>query len=118
MKNTRCTGNEYETQAVAYLENKGYKILDRNYTVRQGEIDIVARDEKYLVFCEVKYRAGNGSGYPEEAVNYRKQRQISKVALYYINHKRIPPDEPIRFDVISISQNEIRHMKNAFDFIG
>lgn len=66
-QNTRRTGAVYEKKAGAYLEKRGYKILEYNYRCRQGEVDIIARDAGYLVFCEVKYRSGPESGYPEEA---------------------------------------------------
>ena len=58
----RKTGAEYEQKAGAYLEGQGYEILEYNYRCRTGEIDIVARDGEYLVFCEVKYRASGGGG--------------------------------------------------------
>ena len=56
------TGAEYEQKAGAYLEEQGYEILEYNFRCRAGEIDIVARDGEYLVFCEVKYRASGGGG--------------------------------------------------------
>ena len=67
--NTRKIGTEYERKAGAYLEAKGYVIQEYNFRCRMGEIDIIARDGKCLVFCEVKYRSGPGSGHPAEAVD-------------------------------------------------
>ncbi len=116
--NKREVGNKYETLACRYLEEKGYKILDRNYRVRQAEIDIVAGQENTLVFCEVKYRKDKGSGNPLAAVGFAKQRQISRAALFYMNQKGISPDgNSIRFDVIGILGSEITHVENAFDFV-
>lgn len=114
-QNTRRTGAVYERKAGAYLEKYGYKILEYNYRCRQGEVDIVARDGEYLVFCEVKYRSGAGSGYPEEAVDFRKQKKISKCALYYLTVHGLV-DVPVRFDVVSIEGEQFRLYQNAFDY--
>ena len=83
-RNNRETGSYYERMAGVYLTEKGYEILEYNYRCRFGEIDIIARDGDYLVFCEVKYRADDRKGTPAEAVDYAKQRVISKSALYYM----------------------------------
>ncbi len=114
-QNTRRTGAVYERKAGAYLEKYGYKILEYNYRCRQGEVDIIARDGEYLVFCEVKYRSGTGSGYPEEAVDLRKQKKISKCALYYLTVHGLV-DVPVRFDVVSIEGEQFRLYQNAFDY--
>ena len=115
--NNRKTGAQYEQYAGTYLENQGYYILQYNYRCKKGEIDIVARDGEYLVFCEVKYRAGDAGGHPAEAVDLRKQKRISGCALYYMMEKGID-DIPCRFDVIGICGKEIMLIKNAFDYIG
>lgn len=115
-ENKRKIGAEYEKIAGAYLEKQGYEILEYNYGSRQGEVDIIAKDGEYLVFCEVKYRATQQSGHPSEAVNYKKQKALSKCALYYIMKKKIE-EAPCRFDVISICGEKITLLKNAFDFI-
>lgn len=106
------------------MESMGYEILQYNYRCRQGEIDIVARDGEYLVFCEVKFRRDLSSGLPEEAVDIRKQRVISKCALYYITVHGLT-DRPCRFDVVGILGDSegkdtavpsVRLYKNAFDY--
>ncbi len=118
IQNKRKTGNEYEDYAIKYLENKGYFIIERNFHVRQAEIDIIARDKATIVFVEVKYRAGSSSGHPLEAVTIAKQKKISKAALFYMNKNKISPDNTsIRFDVIGILGDELTHVENAFDFI-
>ena len=105
-RNNRETGSYYERMAGVYLTEKGYEILEYNYRCRLGEIDIIARDGDYLVFCEVKYRADDRKGTPAEAVDYAKQRVISKSALYYMTVNGI--DEiPCRFDVVSIEDDRI-----------
>ena len=115
--NKRKIGETYEKKAGAFLEQMGYEILAYNYRSRQGEIDIIARDEEYLVFCEVKYRSGKQSGHPSEAVDYKKQRNLSRCALYYIM-KEADLDTACRFDVVSICGEQISVVKNAFDYIG
>lgn len=115
--NKRQIGSDYETMASEYLEQKGYTILERNYRNPHGEIDIIARDGDVIVFCEIKYRTGNRYGTPLEAVDIRKQRRISKVALYYTAGSRAPQNVFYRFDVIGIDgEGRIEHIENAFFF--
>jgi putative endonuclease len=112
--NRRLVGTEYESLAAAYLEKKGYVILERNYRCRTGEIDIIAQENEYLCFVEVKYRSGNGCGSPLEAVNYHKQRKILGVAGYYMMKKGLPGDTACRMDVVAIEGDEITLIRNAF----
>lgn len=115
--NKRKVGTEKEELAADYLRKKGYFIIEKNYRVRQGEIDLVARDGSCIVFVEVKYRAGLRSGDALEAVTRTKIRQISRIALFYLNQKKINIDStPIRFDVIAINGDAVTHIENAFDF--
>lgn len=111
--NRRETGTQYEERAVEYLIAQNYQILERNYRIRSGEIDIIARDGTVLVFIEVKYRKNEESGNPLEAVDIRKQRKIIKVARYYLYQKKYG-DVPCRFDVIGICGSHIEHIKDAF----
>ena len=83
-RNTRSTGSCYERKAADYLKQQGLFILRYNYRCRFGEIDLIARDGKYLVFVEVKYRKDNSSGYSLAAVNPAKQKTICKVARYFL----------------------------------
>lgn len=124
-KNNRETGTRYEQIAGLYLEHLGYRILEYNFRCKAGEIDIVARDGEYLVFCEVKYRTDTAKGMPGEAVNLKKQRVISKCALYYITIHGLS-FLPCRFDVVGILGRQdteanpepaIRLYKNAFDYV-
>lgn len=115
-KNNRRTGSYYEKLAGEYLMQNGYEILEYNYRCKTGEIDIIARDGEYLVFCEVKYRADDRKGHPSEAVDLAKQRVISKCALYYMMVNAIE-DMPCRFDVVSIEKDEITLYRDAFDYI-
>lgn len=118
MYNKRQIGSKKEHIAAQYLQEKGYHILDMNYQVRQGEIDIVAKKDEYLIFTEVKYRRNNASGHALEAVTMAKQRQVCKTALFYLNQKKLNPDDcAIRFDVVGITGSKITHIENAFSFI-
>lgn len=113
-------GKQGESWAAAYLEGQGYVILERNYSLRLGEIDIIARDGDELVFVEVKSRRSVRFGVPEEAVTRRKQRRISRVALAYLSDNGLL-DVNARFDVVSIvapgdgAAPRITQHKNAFD---
>ena len=80
-------GKKGEELAIAQLKALKYKILERNFKCPLGEIDIIARDKNTLVFVEVKTRATRDFGGPAAAVDWRKQRQLSKVALTYLNMK-------------------------------
>mgnify|MGYP003097003635 CR=1 FL=1 len=76
--------------------------------------DLVGYEKGTLVFFEVKYRANAGNGLPQEAVSVAKQRQICRVALFYLNQYHIPEQQPVRYDVIAILGNEITWIRNAF----
>jgi len=112
--NKRQIGSDYEKQAVEYLKEKGFCILEMNYRNRSGEIDIIAKDGEYICFVEVKYRTTSDFGSPLEAVNYKKQQQIRKVALYYLMRQGLSEWTPCRFDVIAFEGDEITYIENAF----
>ena len=90
-----------EKIAANYLLKNGYKILERNFKARYGEIDIVARDRNILVFVEVKTRNDDQFGTPEEAVTRKKLREVIKTAQFYKLSHTNEPDE-LRIDVIAI----------------
>lgn len=110
-------GRRGEDLAVAFLRQRGYRIIECNFRTRLGEIDIVADDSGTLVFVEVKSRSTTMFGYPAEAVTATKQRQLSKVALEYLAGLN-RPDVPARFDVVAIlmgKKPEIELIRNAFE---
>lgn len=117
-ENTRRIGARKERLVCEWLEQRGYRILERNFTCRTGEIDLVAREGGYLVFVEVKYRGGLSCGTPEEAVDWRKQRKISRTALFYLARYGYAESTPVRFDVVSVSGEEPVLYRNAFEFCG
>jgi len=116
----RTTGIKGEEEAARFLARSGYAIVDRNVRTRAGEIDLVAREGKTLVFVEVKTRRELVEGDPPQAaVHTRKQNRLAKLAHGYLKQKRIR-QTPCRFDVVSVIINDeggvkaIRHIPNAF----
>lgn len=112
-------GKKGEILASDFLKKNGYTILAQNYRRKYGEVDIIARENDYLVFIEVKTRTGTSHGHPFEAVTPRKQRQIGKVAQCYLAENNLF-DTAARFDVVSVVLTENNSVKveivpNAFD---
>ena len=109
-----------EDIAARYLEKQGYIILERNFRLRSGEVDIIARDGDSLVFLEIKTRCSTRFGTPFEAVDPRKQQQIAKVALAYL--AGLEEELPVRFDVAAVLFDKktarVELMKNAFEYNG
>lgn len=115
--NNRRVGAKYEDVASDYLETKQYKIVERNLRTPCGEIDILAKKESTLIFCEVKYRSSMKFGSPMEAVGTQKQKKICRSALYYYARNGFSQDMPCRFDVIAVYGNgQVEHLENAFEF--
>jgi putative endonuclease len=111
-------GKKSENLAVWYLKRIGYKIIEQNYRTPLGEIDIIAKEKKTIVFVEVKSRQSIRYGNPKWAVTPKKQRKISMVALQYLKSTR-QTDARARFDVVAITSNrdepQIEVVKNAFE---
>lgn len=107
-------GKTSEIKAVKYLKFKKYKIIETNYFFSGGEIDIIAKFKNTYIFIEVKARTTLKFGYPQEAVDRKKQANIKKGALYFLKQNRIF-EYVARFDVIEILDDEINHIENAFD---
>lgn len=117
-------GNTGEECAYNYLVETGYSILNKNYTSKVGEIDIICLDSSFkepeLIFVEVKTRYDNRCGNPAEAVDKRKKKHIIKTAQYYLFENKLE-NMNIRFDVIEVlpchkNLYSINHIKNAFDY--
>ncbi len=104
-------GEEIVTQ---YLNQKGYKIIERNFTCKQGEIDIICIDKKELVFIEVKTRTNDKFGKPVEAVDVNKKKHLFKAIKYYLYSRNLE-NEYVRIDVIEVYLYEqsyrINHIK-------
>lgn len=110
-----------EDVAVQYLLEKGYKIIERNFECRQGEIDIIAKDNRKeeIVFIEVKTRTNKNYGDPVEAVTYYKQKHMIKTIEYYLYIKKLEKSF-VRIDIIEVYQKaenkyHVHHIKNAFE---
>ena len=102
-----------ETLAKQYLIDKGYKILEQNYTTKIGEIDIIAKVKDIIVFVEVKDRQTKRFGMPREAVTVYKQNKIRKVAMQYLVSKHLT-NSMVRFDCVEILGDTITHIENCF----
>ncbi len=112
-------GSDSEKIAAAYLKKKGYEILCLNYRNKIGEIDIIAKHGETLVFVEVKARRSKKFGNPKYAVNQKKMKKLSMVALLYLKETG-QTNKKARFDVVSVisgknGKNEMEIVKNAFN---
>ena len=110
-------GAQWEGAAAEYLKKQGAVILARNYRRGPGEVDLIARMDGCIVFVEVKQRGSEMHGTPGEAVGHGKQARVSGAALYYLKEHGLM-DERIRFDVIEIDPDGLRHIKSAFSYAG
>ena len=103
------------------MEERGFKVLERNFRCAMGEVDLIAKEKDTIVFVEIKMRMKAGLGVAKEAVDERKQRQISKVALYYLKQKGLLGKRS-RFDVVAVSKEEeefkFELIRNAFELKG
>jgi putative endonuclease len=112
--NTRALGTSGESAASRFLEKKGYKVIERNFQCKSGEIDIIAMEGETLCFVEVKTRSNISYGPPYLSVTPQKQHQLSLVALNYLA-KTKRKFSGIRFDVVSIDRDKIELFKGAFE---
>jgi|SRR6185312_4759490 len=116
MNETQRTGGEGETKAAEYLRSIGYEILERNWKYSNQEIDIIAKDNLFLVIAEVKTRSSNVFGEPEVFVNRQKQKNLIKAANAYLEKKNLLLES--RFDILSVMKTgdtyNVNHIKNAF----
>jgi putative endonuclease len=122
----RTLGSLGESLAAQHLEARGYEVIDRNFRTRRGELDLVARDRRWLVFCEVKTRiarAPPGPYGPLASVGVRKQRRVRAMAREWLatnSSTDRPRPVQLRFDAIGISFDargrllELDHMEDAF----
>lgn len=111
-------GRQGEALACSFLKRKGFKILHTNYRRRQGEIDIIAEREGYVVFSEVKTRKRRDLTQALEAVDGSKQKQLRKMAEIFLSERGVI-DRGYRFDVIAVdlsgTKPQISHLEDAFN---
>lgn len=114
----KILGQVGEDFSAKYLEERGYKIIDRNYKIRSAEIDIIAEKDNTIIFVEVKTRSNIRHGFPVEAVNLRKQKRIIQAASVFLQDEKYF-DFACRFDVIEVysiaDELKLRHIENAFE---
>lgn len=115
--NNKKLGAVGENSAANFLIKNKYEIINRNYKTKFGEIDIIASNNEYIIFVEVKARTGTQYGLPCQAVNFKKQNVIGRVASMYLAQNKLS-NQSCRFDVIEVlvenGKTSINHIKDAF----
>ena len=110
-------GRAGERAAADYLRGRGFSVVDRNWTCRAGELDLVARRGNLVVFCEVKTRSTDAFGPPAAAVGWAKQKKLRRLAAAWLQENK-PGGVEVRFDVISVvvrgGRAELTHIPGAF----
>ena len=112
MPDKRALGREAEDRAARYLLEQGYTLVTRRFSSKGGEIDLVALDGETMVFVEVKARSGK-FGTPEEAIDHRKMDRFSSAAISYLSRMG-ERDRTIRFDLVAIDPQGLRHYPDFF----
>lgn len=105
-----------ERKAAAYLKKNGYKILERNFKCKAGEVDVIVLKGDVMAFVEVKTRTGDYFGQPNEAVDSRRRARYKNAARFYFYFKGLRMEDYIvRFDIVEVTgKKEINHIENAF----
>ncbi|MCP3874086.1 MAG: YraN family protein [Desulfobacteraceae bacterium] len=110
-------GHQGEKLALSYLQTHGFSIIETNYRTKPAEIDIIAKDNDFICFIEVKTRASLKKGLPKESVTYSKQKKIIIGATYYLK-KTNQMNSKVRFDVVEVFKKkdtfDINLIRNAF----
>lgn len=109
----RALGQQGESVAADWYVANGYVVLARNWRCREGELDLVLRKNRTIVFCEVKTRTTDAFGAPSEAVTFDKRRRVRHLAAKWLDESPIRPRQ-IRFDVASILAGELEIIEGAF----
>jgi putative endonuclease len=116
-------GRRGEAAAAKFLKKKGYLIVAQSNRMRLGEIDLVAIDQRTIVFVEVKTRRSHDAGHPADAVDDDKQRRLTRLALTYLKRHHLL-EYRARFDVVAVTWADdgcapvIEHYENAFEAVG
>ena len=119
----RWFGTRAERAAAQFLKKLGYRILVRNFACDLGELDLIALDQRTIVFVEVRSTEKADGSRPAESVDLAKQKRLTRLALYFLQKKRLL-DQAARFDVLTVSWPEgrttpvVEHFKNAFEAVG
>jgi putative endonuclease len=115
-------GRRGERVAARYLRRQGYKVVAHSQRSELGEVDLIAVDGRTIVFVEVKTRESHDAGHPAEAVDGRKQAQLTRLAMSYLKHHDLLAC-PARFDVVAVTWTEgkrpmVEHFRSAFEASG
>lgn len=116
---SRDKGTRFETLALKHLKANGLELIEKNFHCRQGEIDLILRDEDCLVFAEVRYRSSNRFASAAHSVDDRKQAKITRTAALYLANRPELSDCTVRFDVVAIDNADsgpgrLQWMRDAF----
>ena len=109
----RALGIAGEDAAAAWYEANGYEVVARNWSCREGELDLIVRRNRTIVFCEVKCRASDVFGSPAEAVNHMKRQRLRVLAAKWLEDFPVRVRE-IRFDVVSVVGDVVEVIEGAF----
>ena len=114
---SRAAGKQHEDRALAYLEEKGLKTIERNFHSYRGEIDLIMLDNETLVFIEVRYRRNNLYGSAAESVTRKKQQHLIMASQYFLQTKKQHQARACRFDIVAITGGQAENIdwiKNGF----
>ena len=109
----QALGRAGEELAAHWYEANGYEVLERNWRVREGELDLVVRRARTIVFCEVKTRTSTAFGHPVEAITHDKRHRIRQLAAQWLQTSPVRPSS-IRFDVACVLDGELEMLQGAF----
>jgi putative endonuclease len=109
----QALGQEGEALAASWYEANGYEVMDRNWRCREGELDLVVRRQRTIVFCEVKTRTTAAFGLPQEAVTHDKRQRIRQLAARWLVDSPVRPRQ-IRFDVAAVLDGHLEIIEGAF----
>jgi putative endonuclease len=110
----RAVGTSGEDLAAAWYEARGFEVLARNWRCREGELDLIVRDGRLYVFCEVKSRTTDAFGVPAEAVDREKQQRLRRLAARWLDDDAPALAREIRFDVAAILNGRLEVLEGAF----
>lgn len=114
-ENRRYKGTKKEEQAAEYLSTQGYEILERNFYTRNGEIDIVAKENGYLVFVEVRSKKASSVILPQETIDRQKAFHLINASKVYLLSHGFGENTPVRYDFVGIHGSNITLLKNVLE---